>query len=138
MTTELRWLVYTALLAGSLWIPFIIGVNTTNFPGKDQLFIRPPDHSTMPPWVHRSLRAHQNLLEQLLPFSVIVLIGAIAGVSTPVTVTCSIIFFWLRVAHAIGMISGLARLPLRPMLYLSGWIVMLVFASQVLTNAALK
>ena len=26
MTTELRWLVYTAILAGSLWIPFIVGV----------------------------------------------------------------------------------------------------------------
>jgi uncharacterized MAPEG superfamily protein len=138
MTTELRWLIYTALLAGSLWIPFIVGVNTTNFPGKDQLFIRPPDHSTMPPWVHRSLRAHQNLLEQLLPFSIIVLIGAIAGVSTPVTVACAIIFFWLRVAHAVGMICGLARFPLRPLLYFSGWIVMLVFAWQVLTKAALK
>jgi uncharacterized MAPEG superfamily protein len=138
MTMELRWLAYSALLAGSLWIPFIIGVNTTNFPGKDQLFMRPPDPSAMPSWVHRSLRAHQNLLEQLLPFSLIVLIGAISGVSTPVTVACSIIFFWLRVAHAIGMISGLARLPLRPLLYLSGWIVMLVFAWQVLTKAALK
>jgi uncharacterized MAPEG superfamily protein len=138
MSTELRWLVYTALLAGSLWIPFIIGVNTTKFPGKDQLFIRPPDPSAMPPWVHRSLRAHQNLLEQLLPFSLIVLVGAISDVSTPVTVACSIIFFWLRVAHAIGMISGLARLPLRPMLYFSAWIVMLVFAWQVLIKASSK
>jgi len=138
MTTELRWLVYSALLAGSLWIPFIVGINVTTFPGKHQLFIRPPDPSAMPAWVHRSLRAHQNLLEQLLPFSIIVLIGAIAGVSTPVTAACSIIFFWLRVAHAIGMISGLARLPLRPMLYLSGWIVMLVFAWQIVTRAPPK
>jgi uncharacterized MAPEG superfamily protein len=137
MTTELKWLVYTALLAGSLWIPFIFGINTTDYPGKDQQFIRPPDHSKMQPWVHRSLRAHQNLLEQLLPFSIIVLIGAVVGVSTPITVACSIIFFWLRVTHAIGMISGLARLPLRPMLYFSGWIVMLVFAWQVLSKSRL-
>src|SRR5262245_28633873 len=26
MSTELRWLLFTALLAGSLWIPYIIGV----------------------------------------------------------------------------------------------------------------
>jgi hypothetical protein len=57
MTLELKWLIYTALLAGSLWIPFIVGVNTTDFPGKAQLFIRPPDHGQMKPWVHRSLRA---------------------------------------------------------------------------------
>lgn len=135
MTIELKWLCYSALLAGSLWIPFIIGVNLTDFEGKKDLFRRPPDHSKMRPWVHRSLRAHQNMLEQLLPFSVIVLIGAISGISTPITVWCAIIFFWLRVAHAIGMISGLARLPLRPILYFSGWVVTLVYAWQVLSAA---
>ena len=136
MTVELKWLIYTALLAGSLWIPFIFGVNTTEFPGKAQLFTRPPDPGQMKPWVHRSLRAHQNLLEQLLPFAIIVLAGAVAHVSTSITIVCSITFFWLRVAHAIGMISGLARLPLRPMIYLAGWIVMLVFAWQVILKAA--
>jgi hypothetical protein len=45
-------------------------------------------------------------------------------------------FFWLRVAHAIGMISGLARLPLRPMIYFAGWVAMLIFAWQVLLKAA--
>ena len=136
MTSELKWLIYTALLAASLWIPFIIGVNTSDFPGKQQLFVRPPDHTQMKPWVHRSLRAHQNLLEQLLPFAIIVLAGAVSRVSTSVTVGCSIVFFWLRVAHAIGMISGLARLPLRPMIYVAGWITTLIFAWQVLVKAA--
>ena len=135
MTPELRWLMYTALLAGSLWIPFIIGVNITDFPGKEQLFARPPDHGQMKPWVHRSLRAHQNLLEQLLPFAIVVLAGAVSRVSTSTTVACSITFFWLRVVHAIGMISGLARLPLRPMIYFAGWIAMLIFAWQVLKAA---
>jgi len=126
---------YTALLAGSLWIPFIIGVNTSEFPGKEHLFARPPDPSQMKPWVHRSLRAHQNLLEQLLPFAIVVLVGALSRVSTSTTVACSIIFFWLRVAHAIGMITGLARLPLRPMIYFAGWVAMLVFAWQVMLKA---
>jgi uncharacterized MAPEG superfamily protein len=90
----------------------------------------------MKPWVHRSLRAHQNLLEQLLPFSIVVLAGAVSRVSTSITIACSITFFWLRVAHAVGMISGLARLPLRPLIYFVGWIVMLIFAWQVLRNAA--
>jgi uncharacterized MAPEG superfamily protein len=132
MTVELRWLTYTALLVGSLWIPFVVGVNTTTFPGKAQQFIRPPDQAQMKPWVHRSFRAHQNLLEQFVPFAVVVLVAAIAHVSTQTTVACSIIFFWLRVAHAIGMISGITRFPLRPMIYVAGWIVMLVFAWQVL------
>ena len=136
MTLELKWLIYTAVLAGSLWIPFIVGVNATDFPGKAQLFVRPPDAGQLKPWVHRSLRAHQNLLEQFVPFAIIVLVGAVTHVSTPETVACSITFFWLRVAHAVGMISGWARLPLRPMIYVAGWIVTLVFAWQVLSKAA--
>jgi uncharacterized MAPEG superfamily protein len=136
MTAELKWLCYSALLAASLWIPFIVGVNVTDFEGKHDQFLRPPDHSKMKPWVHRSLRAHQNMLEQFLPFSVIVLVGAIARVSTPVTAWCAVVFFWLRAAHAVGMISGLARLPLRPMIYVSGWIVTLLYAWQVLKHSA--
>ena len=136
MSTELRWLAYTALLAGSLWIPFIVGVNVTDFPGKDQLFSRPPDPSGMKAWVHRALRAHQNLLEQLLPFAVIVLIGAVTAVSTPITAACAVIFFWLRVTHVVVMITGVTRVPLRPMLYFAGWVTTLVYAWQVLASAS--
>lgn len=42
MTTELLWLTLTAILAASLWIPYIVGVNTTTYEGKDAEFVRPP------------------------------------------------------------------------------------------------
>jgi MAPEG family len=60
--------------------------------------MRPPDQKAMEPWVQRSYRAHLNLLEQLLPFATIVFIAHLTKVSTPTTVWCSIVFFWLRVA----------------------------------------
>ena len=135
MTTELTWLVYTATLAASLWIPYIVGVNITEFEGKSALFVRPPDNSKLQAWVHRSFRAHLNLLEQLVPFSLIVLIAAIAKVSTPITIGAAILFFWLRVAHAVVMISGFSRFPLRPLIYVAGWITTLVFAWETLRNA---
>lgn len=135
VTPELRWLLYTALFAGSLWMPYIFGVNVTDFEGKKELFVRPPDPSKLKPWVHRSLRAHQNLLEQLLPYGLVVLVGAVAHVSTPVTQLCPMIFFLVRVLHAIGFITGVARAPLRPLLYLAGWTVMLVHAWQILAHA---
>jgi len=134
LTPELLWLLLTALLVGSLWIPYVIGVNVTDFPGKAALFVRPPNPGEMKEWVHRSLRAHQNALEQLLPFAVVVVIGSLAKVSTPTTRLCAILFFWLRLAHAIGMVSGLARLPLRPLLYVAGWVAMIVFAEQILVS----
>jgi len=69
------------------------------------------------------------------PFAVIVLMAHMLKVSTPVTQWCAILFFWLRVAHAIGMISGKARLPVRPLIYVSCWIITLVLAWTVWANA---
>jgi uncharacterized MAPEG superfamily protein len=135
MTTELFWLLLTSILATSLWIPYIAGVNSTKYEGQDDSFIRPPDHSKMAAWVHRSHRAHLNLLEQFLPFAVIVIVAHLLKVSTPVTAWCAILFFWLRVAHAIGMITGWARLPARPLLFTAGWLVTMVMAWQVLAHA---
>jgi uncharacterized MAPEG superfamily protein len=134
MTTELTWLVCTAILAASLWIPYIVGVNITEFEGKSTIFVRPPDNSKLQAWVHRSFRAHLNLLEQLVPFSLIVVIAAIAKVSTPITIGAAIVFFWLRAAHAVVMISGFSRFPLRPLIYVAGWITTLVFAWGALRN----
>lgn len=134
MTTELTYLTLTALLAASLWIPYIIGVNTqTEVNTKD--FSRPTDLSRLPAWVHRAHRAHLNLIEQMLPFAVIVVIAHIAGVSTGVTVAASIAFFWIRVAHAVGMISGLARFPVRPIIFTAGWACILAMGWQVLAQA---
>jgi uncharacterized MAPEG superfamily protein len=135
MTTELFYLLLTSVLASSLWIPYIVGVNTTKYEGQEESFTRPPDHRNMLPWIHRAYRAHQNLLEQFLPFAVIVLIGHSLGVSTSITQWCAILFFVLRLAHAVGMISGLTKFPVRPIIFTAGWIITMVYTWQVLAYA---
>jgi uncharacterized MAPEG superfamily protein len=135
VTTELFWLTLTAILASSLWIPFVIGINSTPYAkpeGDPDTFVRPPDHRLMLPWVHRAFRAHQNMIEQFAPFAALVLIGHALGVSTPVMGWCAILFFWLRLAHAVGMIAAWARMPWRPLIFTAGWIVTMVYAWQVL------
>lgn len=132
MSIELTYLTLTALLASSLWIPYIIGVNKYAVEGADN-FVRPADLGQYPAWVHRAHRAHLNLLEQALPFAIIVLIAQIQGVSTTITAVATATFFWLRVAHAIGMISGLAKRPVRPMIYVAGWLCILALGWQVLS-----
>ncbi len=97
--------------------------------------MRPPDLSTMPAWVHRSFRAHLNALEQLLPFAVVIIVGKLAGVSTPITLVSAEAFFFLRLAHAVGYVTGLARAPIRPALYFAGWVAMLASAEQILAVA---
>ncbi|MEO1330887.1 MAG: MAPEG family protein [Pseudomonadota bacterium] len=132
MSTELFYLTLTGVLAASLWIPFIVGTGlSVADPGPD--FIRPPDLRALPAWVHRAHRAHLNLIEQATPFAALVLIAHAAQVSTVVTVWATAIFFWLRVAHAAGMISGVFRFPLRPIVFTAGWLCTLALAWEVLT-----
>jgi hypothetical protein len=38
--------------------------------------------------------------------------------------------FWLWIAHAIGMITEVARLPARPTIYFLGWVATLAMASH--------
>lgn len=132
MTTELFCLLLTALLAASLWIPFIVGVNITPAAADaPDPFISPPDPLKMKPWIARSYRAHQNLLEQFLPFAVIVILAHMLGVSTAITKWACIAFLGLRVTHAIGMITATARLPLRPLIFTSGYVCILILGWQV-------
>lgn len=132
MTAELFWLTLTALLAATLWVPYIIGVNTTPVPQPDDN--RPHDVAVALPWVHRAWRAHLNLLEQFLPFAVIVLIAHLAGVSNAVTIWASAGFFGLRVVHAVWMIGGLPTLPVRPLIFTAGWLCILAIGGTVLVS----
>lgn len=131
MSTELIYLVLTALLAATMWIPYVVGVNMYPAAGQEE-FLRPPDLGAYPAWVHRAHRAHLNLIEQALPFAIVVLIAAYLGVSTPVTAFAAAAFFWLRVVHAVGMISGTARFPTRPIIFTAGWLAVVAIGVEVL------
>ncbi|MBM7069434.1 MAPEG family protein [Actibacterium sp. 188UL27-1] len=74
------------------------------------------------------------MLETLIPFATVVLIAHMAGISTGVTVAASVAFFWLRVGHAVGMISGLARFPIRPIIFTASWLCTVVIAFVLLTH----
>lgn len=128
--TELGILTCLMILAASLWIPYIVGVNTHAVAGAEP-FVRPAPLDQYPAWVHRAHRAHLNLLEQALPFSVLVLILNAVDGFTALTYWTAIVFFWVRVLHAVGMISGVARMPLRPVLFLIGWLCCLIMAYAV-------
>ncbi len=125
LPTEMGVLVCLTLLAASLWIPYIVGVNMTEREGVNP-FQRPPGYDGLPDWVARAHRAHLNLLEQALPFAVLILILHAANGFTALTYWTAIAFFWLRVAHAVGMITGYAQMPLRPLIFTAGWVCIMI------------
>jgi uncharacterized MAPEG superfamily protein len=131
LPTELGIVFCLALMAASLWIPFIVGVTTD--PADPDNFTRPGDLKQLRPWVHRAHRAHLNLLEQFLPFAVLVFLVDRLDAYSALTYWTAIAFFWLRVAHAVGMITGVAKMPLRPILFSAGWACCLLMGYAVLT-----
>ena len=130
--TELVVLTCLMLLAASLWIPYIVGMNKNARVGVNS-FQRPASDEGLPDWVARANRAHLNLLEQAVPFAILILIlNAIDGF-TALTYWTAIAFFWLRVAHAVGMITGAAQMPIRPMIFVSGYVCTIILAVSIFT-----
>ncbi|MEO0636084.1 MAG: MAPEG family protein [Pseudomonadota bacterium] len=133
MTQELVALVLLAIMAGGLWIPFIVAINTQDTNGETaDAFVVPPRIERMPPHMRRLHRAHLNLLEQLLPFALMVLIAQQIGLSNTVTVVTAWLFLALRIAHAIVMMTGKPRWALRPIIFTMGFACILVFGVQLL------
>ena len=138
--TELLVLGALTLLAASLWIPYIVGVNTApagSVPDHaPDGFSLPADFRHQRPWVQRAYRAHLNLLEQFVPFAVLVLLVDRADGFTALTTWTAIAFLLLRVAHAVGYITGRAGFPARPIIFTGGWVCCVVMFYAVIAAAA--
>ncbi|MEQ8656473.1 MAG: MAPEG family protein [Hyphomicrobiales bacterium] len=130
MSLEFTMLLVATLLVASLWIPYIVGVNMHPVAGTDS-FVRPPDHSKFPDWVKRANRAHLNLVEQYVPFAAAILMAHMLGVSSFATQAAAVAFVVLRLVHALGMIMGWARMPLRPLVFTAGYVTILVVCAEI-------
>ncbi|MEJ6392333.1 MAPEG family protein [Gymnodinialimonas sp. 2305UL16-5] len=136
MSSEILALAVIAILAASMWIPYIVGVNTAEPDSAARIdagdFKRPADPSLQRPWVHRAYRAHLNLLEQGMPFAVLILIAHMLSVSSSATVLAAWAFVTLRGVHALGMITGLTGFPARPIIFTAGWLCCVVIFVEIL------
>src|SRR3954465_2199298 len=94
MKTELFYLLLTAILTGVLWIPVVIGYVKSRGPLTDESYRVPPT-TPLPPWVQRANRAHVNAVENFAPFAAVVLVAQMVNVSTPTTMACAEIYFFV-------------------------------------------
>ncbi len=106
MTTDLWMLIYTALLCLGLPLVYVIGELAVpggipwGFGNRD----KPME---FPQWMARAKRAHLNLVENLAPFAVLVLVVQLGGRANETTALGAAIFFWARVAHAAVYTAGI-------------------------------
>jgi len=66
----------------------------------------------------RGLRAHWNLIENLVPFAIAVMLAHAAGVANSMTVAGAEIFLGARLVHAVTYLLGITRI--RTLAYFSG------------------
>ena len=76
----------------------------------------------------RGLRAHQNLLENLLPYAIVVLSAHVLGVSNRMTVVCAWLFLAARLVHAASYLAGLT--VVRTLSYGVGAVAIVLFLLQ--------
>lgn len=134
MTTELLYLLLTAILTGVLWIPVVIGYVKSRGPLKPSDYVVAPS-APLPAWVNRANRAHVNAVENLVPFAVVVLVAHAAQVSTAVTANAAAVYFYARLAHAVVHITGFSLFRARTLLFTVAWIAFMTFAVEVLRRA---
>ena len=134
MTTELCYLLLTALLTGVLWIPVVIGYVMSRGSLKPSDYKVAPT-APLPAWVNRANRAHVNAVESFAPFAAVVLIGHAVGVSTSITVASAAVFFYARAAHAVIHISGFSLFRARTVVFAVAWAAFMTFGVELLRQA---
>lgn len=80
----------------------------------------------------RGARAHSNLVENLVPYTAVVLAAQAAGVSNRVTATAAIVFVVARVLHAAFYLLGITGL--RTLAYVAGVVATAVIGVQVVLH----
>jgi len=131
MTTELFYLLFTAILTGVLWIPVIIGYVLSRGPLKPSDYKVAPT-SPLPAWVNRANRAQINAVENFATFAPVVLIAHAAGVSTSITAISAAVYFYARAAHAVIHIGGFSLFRARTVLFTVAWVAFITFAIELL------
>lgn len=106
MSTDLTMLVWSAVLC--LLIPTIYLVGRARTPGgMDWALGNRAQSLAVPEWAARAQRAHLNLIENLAPFAILVLVAHVSGKSNALTALGAELFFWARLAHVVVYTAGL-------------------------------
>ena len=125
MTTELFWLTLTVTMTALFWMPYI--VNRMVEDGVLGAMGNPSsDMTPKAAWADRMTHAHSNAVENLVIFAPLVLILAIANVSTPATIAACQLYFFARLAHYIIYSLGIPFL--RTVAFVTGVVAQMTLA----------
>jgi uncharacterized MAPEG superfamily protein len=108
MPIELTMLALSAVLCVVLVLPYTNGITL-----KYGVGAAAGNREDVPPltgWIGRSRRAHANMVENLIPFTALVLTAQAAGKFGALTALGAQLFFYARLVHAAVYIVGIPYL----------------------------
>ena len=89
-----------------------------------------PDTRPKAQWAERLMRAHTNAVENLVIFVPLVLVLQLVGTSTAITENACILYFFVRLAHALFYTFAVPLL--RTVVFVIGWGCQMVLALTLL------
>lgn len=128
MSMELKYLAWTALLTGLMWIPYIL--NTIMVRGLVDAVGYPENPKPLAPWAKRMKAAHYNAVENLVVFAALVLIADAMNVRNEATAAACATYFWARLVHLLVYTFGIPWL--RTLAFAVGFVCQMVLAWQIL------
>jgi uncharacterized MAPEG superfamily protein len=130
MTTDLTLLVWTAVFATVLPFAYVASLLTVNGGFAWGLGNRERPLATRPAWADRAQRAHDNLVENFVPFAALVLVAHASGHANASTALGAQLFFYARLVYTALYIAGVT--PWRTLAYAVGQTGLLLIALQLL------
>jgi uncharacterized MAPEG superfamily protein len=119
MSPELKYLALTAILTGSLWIPYIVCQVVTNGTLQTTNYVDPTPRP-VPLWGQRANRAHINAVETFAPFAALVILIQLTNKNDSMTTFWAMSYFWIRLAHAVVFIAAIPFI--RTILFVLGYV----------------
>ena len=105
MSMDLKYLLFSVLLA---FVQVLIAAASANqVVGLGTLAGNREGLAELPGFAGRARRAHLNMIENMVLFTALVLVVAIAGKANAMTAMGALIFFWARLIYAVIYLLGI-------------------------------
>jgi uncharacterized MAPEG superfamily protein len=128
MTIELKYLVLVAVMTLLIRVPWMI--NKVTVRGLAKVTGYPEDSEPLSGWAHRVWVAHEDAVQNLIVFAVLVVTLHVGGESNDWTRGAAVVYFWARLSHFNVYAFGIPRL--KTAAFLTAFAAQLVLAWQLL------
>ena len=128
MSNELEVLAVTCGVTSLMWLPYVLA--RIKIVGLMALLLYRSDDVALPAWAMRAKRAHNNTIENLVPFAGLVIVAHLLNVTNDATYAAAISYLGFRVVHYVVFIFGFP--VVRTLTFAGCWLAQLCLLFQIL------